>query len=102
MNPTPSWRRADLVPLEQRVRFLQVVRVASVLFALALPVLVALPGGRRVDTALFAVGGGGLLVGMLLGVAVRRARTCGRWLFGLMLLVDGLLLAALVHGTGRA
>lgn len=95
---TRSWQRRDLVPLAQRLRYLQRYRVAAVLLVLALQWR-GIAGGE--PQAVVAIGVAAALLGGLSAIIVReRAGNLGRWLFGVILLGDGLLYALLVHLTG--
>lgn len=94
----PGWQRRDLVPLAQRLRYLQRYRVAAVLAVLALQ-LTGIADGDGWVTA--TVGGAAILLDGLAAVLVRRrGGDGGRWLFGIILLGDGLLFALLVQLTG--
>lgn len=91
-----AWQRPDLVPLEERLRFLQLFRVAVVVVTIAIGVR----GGDQVPVpAIMGLGAAALGGGLIARLCVRSA-AAGRWLFGIVLLGDGLLLAALVHLLG--
>ena len=95
---TRSWQRRDLVPLAQRLRYLQRYRVAAVLLIILLQVF-GFAGGDPLHVAIV----GGVAAGLagLTAISVRRRGSDGgRWLFGIILLGDGLLFALLAHMTG--
>jgi two-component system, cell cycle response regulator len=96
MNRTP-WQRQDLVPLDQRLRFVLFFRLAAVATALG---LATWQGADRSGPAILAFGGGVLLAIELLALVIRRSERFARKLFGVVLLVDGLLLAVLIHELG--
>ena len=95
---TRSWQRRDLVPLAQRLRYLQGYRIAVVGLVLLLQWLGFAGGDMR---AVAAIGAVAAALGALTAIIVRdRSGGLGRWLFGIILLSDGLLFAVLVHVTG--
>ena len=95
---TRSWQRRDLVPLAQRLRYLQRYRAAAVLLVLLLQSVGVAEGDL---TAVAVVGAVAVVLAGLTAVIVRqRGGDGGRWLFGIILLGDGLLFALLVHVTG--
>ncbi len=95
---TRTWQRRDLVPLAQRLRYLQRYRVAAVLLVLLLQTLGVAEGDRA---AVAVPGAVAVLLAGLTAISVRqRGGDGGRWLFGVILLADGLLFAMLVHVTG--
>ncbi len=91
-----TWQRPDLVPLAERLRFLQLFRVAVVALALAIAFTGDPPGSLRAIMSL----GAGVLVGGLVARLFVGSVSVGRWLFGIVLLGDGLVLAVLVHLLG--
>ena len=98
VETTRSWQRRDLMPLAQRLRYLQRYRVAAVLLIVLLQVL-GFAGGAPLDVAI----AGGVAAGLtgLAAIVVRqRGSDGGRWLFGIILLGDGLLFALLSQLTG--
>ncbi len=88
-----SWQRADLVPLVQRLRYLQRYRAAAVALVLAL----SLP---RPPTVVLVLGAVALVAGAVAAAGVQRSADGARWLFGVVLLGDGLLFTTLVHLSG--
>jgi diguanylate cyclase (GGDEF)-like protein len=91
-----SWQRPDLVPLSLRLRFLNVVRVSAV--ALTIGLDLALQQGRATGT-LAAIGAVGLVLGALADRILRRDNT-RRWVLGVVLLGDALLISASIHLVG--
>ena len=98
MSATPH-RGADVVSLDERFRYLRVLR--AVLAAATVLDAALLPGGLRVP---FAVIGGFalayLVVCLLAEVAWRLMRRRGLWLFGSLVMLDGLFLASAWYLTG--
>jgi diguanylate cyclase (GGDEF)-like protein len=98
MSVSPQ-RSADLVPLDERLVYLRVLRAiiaaATVLDATLLPHLLRRPFLTVAVSAL-----GYLLVCLLAEVLWRLARRRGLWLFGSLLMLDGLYLAWASYLTG--
>jgi two-component system, cell cycle response regulator len=89
----------DMVPVADRLQYLEAFRFGCILLVLALPLLA--PGLAVVslrDAAMAAGAYGAVSVLASLGWRIRRGR--GLLLFGGMLLVDGLFLAWAVQATG--
>src|SRR3954469_21223907 len=100
MSATPQ-RGADVVSLDERLRYLRVLR--AVLAAATVLDAALLPGGLRVP---FTVVGGFALAYLavcLLAEAVWRImKRRGLWLFGSLLILDGIYLAWAWYLTGGA
>jgi two-component system, cell cycle response regulator len=92
-----NWQRQDLVPLSQRLRIVQLYRLAVVAVTAA---LASWNGAEPSGPRILALGVGTVAVCQLAELAVRHSRSLGRRLFGVVLLVDGLLLAVLLHLLG--
>jgi two-component system, cell cycle response regulator len=89
--------RVDLVPLAERLRYMQLFRLAVVglafLFAVVAPDLLGVPFGE------VAAGTGAFLLATLVSEGLSRLGG-QRTIFGAMLIVDGLFLAWLSYATG--
>jgi two-component system, cell cycle response regulator len=92
-----AWQRQDLVPLSQRLHLVQLYRATAVTVAAG---LASWTGAATTGPRITAIGVGALVAFQLAALAVRRSERLGRRLFGLVLLVDGVLLATLVHLLG--
>ena len=95
-----TWKASDLVPIHDRIRSMQMVRIAIAAIALIYVVTGLVPPG--VDNKLVALGTAGYL-GLSLAVAVfwQLTRKRGLFLFGMLLIVDGVYLAWLAYVTGE-
>jgi two-component system, cell cycle response regulator len=91
-----NWQERDLVPLAQRLRMLQLYRAVVVATTTGLAVW----SGDGAEPAVLGLGVGALVVGQLAELVVRRSQTGGRRIFGVTLLLDGVVLAALLHHLG--
>src|SRR4051812_2632054 len=90
---------SELVPLEDRLRYLQGFRLAVVLAVLA--AASALPRGLVVDRLDVARATGAYVVLVALGQVLWRVWQRGRVVvFGTLLIADGVLLAWTSYGTG--
>jgi diguanylate cyclase (GGDEF)-like protein len=98
MSASPQ-RGADVVSLDERLRYLRVLR--AVIAAATVLDAALLPGGLRVS---FTVIGGFalayLVVCLLAELAWRLMRRRGLWLFGSLLMLDGLFLSWAWYLTG--
>lgn len=99
MSTRRQWQRGDLVPLAERLRHLQLFRLLAVLLALLRGTFGAGSGPGPVPEIL-AVGASAAGLGLLASLVARHEERRGRWLFGLVLLIDGLVLAWLAHLLG--
>jgi diguanylate cyclase (GGDEF)-like protein len=94
---TPRTRSPELVPLADRVLYMRVFRIATVVLLLAtLAVEPELIEGAPTDATLL-VTGGYLVVALAGDVLWRLSRRRALWLFGGLLILDGFFLAWITH-----
>lgn len=94
-----SWDAGEVVPLAERIMYMQVFRAAAA--ATAIGYVLAVPAAIGIPYPRYAVATAGyLIVSLLAGLAWRFARRRGLPLFGLMLVLDGGWLAGVVWATG--
>lgn len=92
-------RTGEIVPLSDRMRYMQWLRLAIVVAVLL--AAAAIDDLQILSYRELAIAGAGYLALSLSGEALwRRLRTQGLYLFGLLLIVDGLFLAGATHLTG--
>src|SRR3954454_25220674 len=99
MSQTASASTSELVPLADRLRYLQVFRVAVI--AAVAAVTFAFPDALVVDRLVIAAATAGYVVLAGLGqLAWRLSERVGMLLFGALLMADGVYLAWTSYGTG--
>ena len=94
----PSWTASEIVPIADRLRYMRLFRIAAAVLIVAFSNLVSDPSDDV--EKLTAITPAYVVIALLSDLAWRRSRRVGVFVFGGMLMIDGVYLAWASYVTG--